>query len=305
MSSSLFDFRENRIAWARFLKQIRLFFEAQKYVEVTTPYMVSAGAFESTIETLKVSFTSGSAELHSSPEIEMKSILADFPHAIYQICKSFRDDPESPYHAKEFTMLEFYRPNSSCKDIEKETLALFQSLSPKPIPTLSLSIYEFIHQLTGIDLEQTQSQDSLMNAVKSQTALHVSQENSWADLFFKIMIDIVEPALPKDTFCLLNNYPAVVSPLSQPIERTSKAQRFEIYWNRIELCNGCTELSDETLLRKRYLVESKERLASGRQPHPEPIQLFASAKKIRGFSGVAAGLERLFFAIERSQKPHV
>lgn len=302
MSSSLFDFHENRISWAQFLKQIRSFFETQKYTEVSTPLIVPVGAFESTIDTLKVSSASGLAELHSSPEIAMKTILADFPHAIYQICKSFRDDPESPHHAKEFTMLEFYKPNTLYSYIEKETLALFQCLSPKPIPSVSFSIYELINQLTKIDLECNQSQESLMQALKSQTDLHVSKEDSWADLFFKIMIDIVEPALPKNTFCLLNQYPAAVSPLSQPIQGSSKAQRFEIYWNQIELCNGCTELSDEKLLRNRYLVESKERIAAGKTPHPEPTHLFHSASKMGGVSGVAVGLERLFFAMECTKK---
>lgn len=298
MSSPLFNFKHKRLEWALFLKQIRTFFESHNYVEVSTPYMVPAGAFESTIDTLKVSFESGSAELHSSPEIEMKSILADFPHAIYQICKSFRDDPESPHHAKEFTMLEFYKPRSSCKEIEKETLALFENLSTKPIPTLSLSVYDFIYQLTTIDLEKHRSQESLLKALRTKTEIHVSTDDSWADLFFKVMIDIVEPALPQNTFCLLNNYPSEVSPLSQPVMGSSRSERFEIYWNRIELCNGCSELNDETALRTRYSLECRERLKSGKSPHPVPEQLFASANKLSGFSGVAVGLERLFFAIE-------
>lgn len=297
MSSSIFDFRQQRVQWSKFLKQVRAHFDSLNYTEVTTPYLVPAGAFESTIDTLKVSFSTGTSELHSSPEMEMKSILAEFPQSIYQICKSFRDDPDSPCHAKEFTMLEFYKPNSSCESLEKETLALFQSLAEKKIPTQSLSIYTLVQQLTGIELDKNKTQVSLLKSVQANTELHATEKDSWADLFFKIMIDIVEPSLPKNTFCLINRYPIEVSPLSQPIPGTTQAERFEIYWNGIELCNGCAELSDEELLRKRYQTESRSREESGKKPHPEPTQLFHSASNLKGVSGVAVGLERLFFAI--------
>ncbi len=302
MADSVFDFKNKRSEWAQFLKKTRQFFDEHLYTEVTTSYLVTAGAFESTIDTLKVSFSSGSAELHSSPEIEMKFLLAEFPLAIFQICKSFRDDPESPIHSKEFTMLEFYKPETSSKDIEQETIALFKYLSETPISVLSYCVYDLIHQLTGINLELTPLLNDLTTAVRAKTQIHVSPDDTWADLFFKLMIDIVEPALPAKTFCLLKEYPSAVSPLSRPIPGTSKAERFEIYWNRIELCNGCTELSDEKLLRDRYEKESQERIKALKRPHPEPKKLFESANRISGFSGVAIGLERLFFAIESNDQ---
>lgn len=297
MIYSPFDFSKQRPQWAMFLKRIRQFLDERKYTEVTTPALVTCGAFESTIDTLKVSFSTGSGELHSSPEIEMKSLLAEFPEPIYQICKCFRDDPETHIHAKEFTLLEFYRPQSSSKDIEEETLALFSFLSTKPLVVERHSIYELIFSLTKIDLEKCTELESFIEEVQKKTNIHMSLDDSWADIFFKIMIDIVEPQLPRETLVLLNGYPMVVSPLSKPIQGTSKAERFEVYWKSMELCNGCSELTDEAALRQRYLEESGERIRSNKTAHPEPEKLFSSAKSIAKVSGVAIGLERLFIAL--------
>lgn len=302
MTFSPFDLTEKRKEWAQFLKTIRLFFDAKGYTEISTPSVVKAGAFESTIDTLKVTYSGGSAELHSSPEIEMKKVLADFSQPIYQICKCFRDDPATPIHAVEFTMLEFYRPNCPSSQLENEILELTSSLSANSITIQQYSVYTLIKQLTGIDMELFLDPKSFSAEVKSKTNIHLSPDDSWSDIFFKIMLDIVEPSLDKDTLYLINDFPSRVSPLSKPIANSSKAERFEIYWKGMEICNGCSELTDENLLKNRYLQESEERKKAGKSPHPMPNDLYKSSKRIQGASGVAVGLERLFLAIQGNDK---
>lgn len=298
MTYTPFNFKNKRPHWAAFLKNIRDFLEQNQYTEIFTPSLVEVGAFESTIDTLKVTFSTGACELHSSPEIEMKAVLAEFPNPIYQICKCFRDDPESPIHSKEFTMLEFYRPGASSDEIEKETLALFSHIAATQIPIHTYSVYDLILKITGIDLELHSSLNTFTQAVTAHTSIHTTSEDSWADLFFKIMIEIIEPSLPKNSFCVLNHYPVAVSPLSKPIPSTTQAERFEIYFNGVELCNGCSELTDEQALKARYKEESQERKNSLKPPHLPPTKLFESASQISNYSGVAIGLERLFFTLE-------
>ena len=299
---SPFDFTEKRREWAHFLKSIRSFFDTKGYTEVSTPSLVEVGAFESTIDTLKVTYSSGFAELHSSPEIEMKKILADFSQPIYQVCKCFRDDPKTPIHAVEFTMLEFYRPNCLSSQLENEMVELISSLSANSINIKKQSVYALIKQMTGIDLELFLDSESFSAEVKRKTNIHLSHDDSWSDIFFKIMLDIVEPSLDKDTLYLINDFPSRVSPLSKPIANSSKAERFEIYWKGMEICNGCSELTDESTLKNRYLQESQERKKAGKSPHPMPNDLFNSSKRIQGASGVAVGLERLFLAIQGNDR---
>jgi lysyl-tRNA synthetase class 2 len=194
-------------------------------------------------------------------------------------------------------MLEFYRPNAPVNQIEKEVTELIQTLSTKPLSIKHTSVYNLVDGLTGIDLNLFTSTKSLASEVRTKTSLHVSEDDSWADIFFKLMIEIVEPSLSQETLYLLNNYPALVSPLSQPILGTNQAERFEIYWKGMEICNGCRELADPEELKRRYHYESQERIKSSKPPHPEPTDLFNSARKINGASGVAIGLERLFLCL--------
>ncbi len=297
MAYSPFNHTGQWTQWAQFLKSIRAYLDQKGYTEVSTPHLVEVGAFESTIDTLRVSYSTGSAELHSSPEIEMKKILALFEKPIYQICKSFRDDPPTPTHAIEFTLLEFYRPMCSSRSLEKETLNLISAVSTKQPVIKTESVYDLILKKTGINLDTATDSQELARQVKKLTSIHVTSGDSWSDIFFKIMIELIEPSLPPDTLYLLNQYPSAVSPLSKTIPNSSKADRFEIYWKGMELCNGCSELTDAAALKRRYQMESQDRIKAGKSPHPEPKDLFLSASKIDGASGVAIGLERLFKAL--------
>lgn len=299
MSYSPFNINNKVKEWSQFLKKIRLFLDARGYTEVSTPALVRAGAFESSIDTLKVTYSSGSGELHSSPEIEMKNLLARFQEPIYQICKVFRDDPKTTIHAIEFTMLEFYRLNSASHVLETELIDLISDLSPVPLPIIKNSVYDLIKQFTGIDLDLFSDNLSLAKEVKNKTSIMLSQDDSWSDIFFKLMLEKIEPNLDFKTVYLLTDFPSIVSPLSKPRPNSTKAERFEIYWKGMEICNGCTELTEDKILRTRYQHESQERKKIGKFPHPEPLDLYNSAKHIKGASGVAVGLDRLFQALHQ------
>jgi lysyl-tRNA synthetase class 2 len=66
----------------------------------------------------------------------------------------------------------------------------------------------------------------------------------------------------------------------------------------MELCNGATELLSEELLKKRYAFESAERKKIGKAPHPFPNRLSQALKTLPPCSGVAVGLDRLFWALK-------
>ena len=101
--------------WAWLLKQVRAFLDERGLTEVSTSNLVQVGAFEASLDVLKVG---NFGELHTSPEIEMKRLLAETPVSIYQICKCYRDDPTNTgIHLKEFTMLEYYRVGADCRDL--------------------------------------------------------------------------------------------------------------------------------------------------------------------------------------------
>ncbi len=289
--------------WAKFLKDIRLFLDSRDYIEVMTNHLVPAGAFESTLDCLKVNWSSGHGELHTSPEIEMKRLLAAHRVSIYQICRSFRDDPATPIHRIEFTMLEFYRMGFRLESLIQETIALFSQLAGAKFPApVHASVTELLKEKTGVDVLAHQEVASLYAAAKAAGYGSAERSDTWEDLFFKMVLDEVETALPPDRPVVLTGYPVRVSPLSRAGQDGCTAERFEIYWHGMEIANGCTELWSAAELERRYEKESRAREAAGKPKHPYPKELITAAhQEIGVVSGVAIGMERLFFALEKSR----
>ncbi|HYP62839.1 MAG TPA: amino acid--tRNA ligase-related protein, partial [Acidocella sp.] len=91
--------RRNRLAQA-----VRAFFAARGYTEVDTPYAVMAPGEEVHLRARPA----GDLWLNTSPEFAMKKLLAGGSGPIFQLARVWRDEPWSPTHAPEFTMLEWY-----------------------------------------------------------------------------------------------------------------------------------------------------------------------------------------------------
>jgi lysyl-tRNA synthetase class 2 len=283
---------DNIQRWAGFLKTIRHFFDSKGYYEVFTPNLVTVGAFESTIDPLQVSFRGGKGELHTSPEIEMKTVLAEARLPIYQICKCFRDDPDTPIHGREFTMLEFYEPETDYRTMIGLMKELIVAVNGGNVSFKEFSVKEIFHKRLGLNLSVLQTKELLGAEIKKLELVTLGANDSWEDMFFRLLIEKIEPNLDPVIPTILRDYPEQVSPLSKA--NGGIAERFEIYWKEMELCNGCTELNDEYELKRRYEAENRKREAEGRPVHPFSEALFQSTSKMQNMAGVAVGLDRLF-----------
>ncbi len=295
------DLEEKLKTWARLLQQTRTYLEGRGFLEVTTPYLVPAGAFEASIDAPQVHFQSGSPELHSSPEMEMKVLLARLRRPIYQIARCFRDDPPSPIHGREFTMLELYRPQVGYEAILAATIGLFETLAGGPLPWKRFSIAA-LFQEQGIDLRTAKTREDLRRQIAGAQVCATDPTDTWNDLFFRVLIEKIEPRLPGDFPVVLDQYPVAVSPLSQAAPGGEFAERFEIYWHGMELCNGCTELRDPVELKQRWEQQKAERSARKASDHPYPERLFAALELgLPPCAGVAIGMDRLFLSLLRDR----
>lgn len=283
-------------AFAGFVRKVRHFFEQKNYLEVFTPAIVNVGAFESTIDPITVVWRGGRAELQTSPEIEMKKVLAENRVPLFQICKSFRDDPPTPHHRREFMMLEYYAPDSTAAAMARLTQDLIRFLAPT-CHFQEASVRELTLKHTGIDLAKCGSRDTLKEALLSIHCTGFGADDAWEDLFFRLWLERVETQLEHETATLVKEYPQAISPLSAPASESGFAERFEIYWKGMEICNGCTELVDTQQLTRRYEEESRARKRAGKPAHPFPEKLIEASPKLGLCAGVAVGLDRLFSCV--------
>jgi lysyl-tRNA synthetase class 2 len=282
--------------WADLLKGTRAFLDAQGFTEVTTPCLVPAGAFESAIDPLAVP---PYGQLHTSPEMEMKVLLAEHAAPIYQITPCFRDDPASPVHRREFTMLEFYRLGGDCEPLIAQTQELVEKLLGAKVLWERRSVETLFKQL-GLDLQKFPSAPALRAEIQRLKIVDTGANDSWNDLFFRVWLEKIESAFDPQRAIVVDGYPAQVSPLTRTKPGSAFSDRFEIYWHGMELCNGCSELSDAEELKRRWEIQNQERRARGVNPHPFPERLHnALVKGIPDCAGVAIGMDRLLLMLAR------
>ena len=87
------------------LAALRRFFAERGFLEVETPLLVPSPGLEVHLDAV----SAGAGYLITSPEYQMKRLLAAGCERIYQIYKCFRAGEHGPHHAGEFTMVEWYR----------------------------------------------------------------------------------------------------------------------------------------------------------------------------------------------------
>ena len=113
-----------------------------------------------------------------------------------------------------------------------------------------------------------------------------------------LLAELVEPHLGRERPTFLYNYPAsqaALARVSQPQPGAPLvAERFELYIDGVELCNGYHELTDPTALRDRIREQLVVRAAAGLRPLPaESRLLVAMDAGLPASSGNALGVDRL------------
>ncbi|NDC25919.1 MAG: hypothetical protein EBZ49_17560 [Proteobacteria bacterium] len=177
------------------------------------------------------------------------------------------------------------------------------TLSGQSVSFKEISVEAAFHTYANIALADMASAALFLNEARRIGIYSLTESDSWEDIFFRIMMERIEPALPPQTPTLIYDYPASVSTLSQP-KGKHWGERFEIYWHQMELCNGATELIDSSVLKNRYEFEKQERIKAGKEPHPFPRTLFEVIDRLPPCSGVAVGLDRLFWALNSTNTPN-
>ncbi|HSK02292.1 MAG TPA: EF-P lysine aminoacylase EpmA, partial [Kofleriaceae bacterium] len=107
-------------ARARALAALRAFFDGGGFLEVETPLLVPSPGLEIHLDAVPA----GGGYLITSPEYQMKRLLAGGFERIYQVCRCFRGNERGPHHAGEFTMIEWYRAHAELDAIAADVEAL-------------------------------------------------------------------------------------------------------------------------------------------------------------------------------------
>ncbi len=283
---------------AQLMAATRAFFNARSYMEVETPYAVAAPGEEVHLRALGVS---NGAWLHTSPEFAMKKLLAGGAGRIFQLARVWRDEPHSPTHAPEFTMLEWYRPDAGLSGLMDEVELYLRSVLP---PLVSwggvvnglarferLTMQAAFARYAGLDVLASAG-DAAALARAAGVALRDGED--WEDLFFRLLLERVEPHLGQDGPVFLTHWPAALAALARRAPNDPRvAERFELYICGIELANAFAELTDAAEQRQRFVVDRARRHALYGADWAMDEGLLAALPCLPPCAGIALGFDRL------------
>lgn len=315
---------------AKLLGFIRRFFDDAGYWEVDTPIMSHERVIDSNIEPFVVPWSATERlYLQTSPEFAMKRLLAVGADAIYQLGKVMRHGELGRLHNPEFTMLEWYRvgdthieqmnfverfvaefahaagslANAAARNSETEAAAncsgesanrhsaIIALLATTPFERLTYD--QAFERYTGSKVLARSTSDILALArrlgVSAPESLATDDRDGWLNL---LLAERVEPHLGHDRPTFVFDYPASQAALAciRNEGQVAVAERFELYVNGIELCNGYHELADAAELQRRIEREA----AASTKVIPLPTRLLAAMQHgLPPSSGVALGVDRL------------
>ena len=266
----------NLVRRAKVIAAIRRFFDDRGFVEVDTPVRISAPAPEPFIDCPPVA-TGGF--LRASPELQMKKLLAAGMELIYQIGPCFRDGEKGSRHNPEFTMIEWYRKGAGYEVIKDDMLALVR----------------------GLRAEFASDEEFRVQGIMVRDAyLRFAGWDPWSewnqDRFDFDMASKIEPALKEiGGGVFLMDYPVEAAALSRT--RGDVAERWEFYWDGMEIANCFGELCDKAEQARRFNEAKIKRIELGESDYPIDGEFLEAVEAIGSASGVALGIERLLMVL--------
>jgi lysyl-tRNA synthetase class 2 len=294
-------------ARSRLMAALREFFAGREFLEVETPLLVPSPGLE--VHLTAVPAADG--WLITSPEYQMKRLLAGGLERIYQVCRCFRAEEEGAHHQREFTMLEWYRAWDDLEAIIDDTEALVAhvatAVNGRPEVRVGdrviavdgrwprLTVAEAMRAHAGVLVRGDEPADELARRVRA-AGIELGGAAAWDDVFFTAFVERVEPALAAmDRPVLLIDWPAPLGALARrkPDDPTV-CERFEAYVGGIELANAFGELTDPVEQRARFEDDVAARHARGRPVYPLDEKLLAALEEgLPPCAGIALGVDRL------------
>ena len=280
---------------AKIVRAIRRFFDEREFVEVETAVRIPAPAPEEHIDCPPVV---GGGYLRASPELQMKKLLAAGMDKIYQIGPCFREGERGSRHNPEFTMIEWYRRGANYLDIKRDLESLLEGL-------------------VVADCRSGRAEgENILLRVRDAYLRYAGWdpwEGDWdQDRFDFDMATKIEPAIKElGGGVFLMDYPPQAAslaklttalPTTNNPRPTTYAERWEFYWDGMELANCFTELCDRDEQKLRFEKAKEARKLLKEADYPIDSEFIDCLPKIENAAGVALGVDRLVMVLTKMKE---
>ncbi len=269
------------------VRSLRGWFHSRGYIEVETQQRVRCPGIDVHLDALPAG---DGLYLATSPELEMKKLLAAGCRRIVQIARAFRAGERGERHHAEFALLEWYTVGEDYRDLMAQTEGLVAAaaavleregvatrLTAWPRPFARLGIDEVFERWAGWRPSRAFDEE----------------------LFFEDFVTKIDPRLESLGAVFLVDWPAPAGALARrSAADPAICERVELVLDGVEICNGFSELTDPREQQERFERDNAARALRGKTPYP-PDQRFLDALTcgIPDCAGNALGIDRLLMAL--------
>jgi elongation factor P--(R)-beta-lysine ligase len=313
------DRRPYLMARNRITAALRGWFAGRDFVEVETPALQVSPGNEAHLHAFATEAIGLAGErtplyLRTSPEFAAKKLLAAGETRTFELARVWRNRERGPLHHPEFTLLEWYRAGEPYETLMEDCASLlalaaeaagaarlsYRGASVDPLAeTERLTVVEAFHDFAGIDLLATVQADGATDrdglaAAAAGQGIRVAADDTWADVFSRVLVEKIEPNLGRERATILSEYPVSEAALARPKATDPRvAERFELYACGVELANCFGELTDPAEQRRRFEAEMAEKQRVYGERYPIDEDLLAALALMPPASGGALGFDRL------------
>lgn len=296
---------------------IRAWFDEQGFAEVETGILQVSPGNETHLHAPRTELAGADGQhalryLRTSPEFACKKLLAAGEAKIFELARVFRDRERGDLHLPEFTLLEWYRAGAAYDAVMADSVVVIaraaqatgigrfsfrgRTADPFAEPEL-LTVATAFERFAGIDLLATVTEregDRGALAAAAERRVRIREDDTWSDIFSKVLVEHVEPNLGQGRLTVLFEYPAPEAALARAKSSDPRvAERFEVYACGVELANGFGELTDPDEQRRRFTSAMDEKQRRYGERYPLDEDFLAALTEMPQASGVALGFDRL------------
>jgi elongation factor P--(R)-beta-lysine ligase len=299
---------------AQIKARLRGWFDAQDFLEVETGIVQASPGNETHLHAFEAHWVDHGGEaarayLHTSPEFAMKKLLAAGEPCIYQFAPVFRAREISALHAPEFVMLEWYRAGADYTAMMADCAALLRLTVETGGARIAryrgrdcdllaeperLSVCDAFIRHAGISLEPVLADRDGLAEAAQQTGIRIAPDDTWGDIFSRIISERIEPHLGQGGATILDHYPISEAALARPNPDDPRfAERFELYICGVELANAFGELTNAAEQRRRFEADMAEKARVYGYAYPLDEDFLAALALMPPAAGIALGFDRL------------
>jgi len=305
-------------ARSRITAALRAWFAAHDFVEVETAALQVSPGNETHLHAFASELIGPGGErqplyLRTSPEFACKKLLAAGERRIVDYARVFRNRERGALHHPEFTLIEWYRADEPYEALMDDCAALlgeaaraasasefrFRDRTIDPFaPPERVTVAEAFACHAGIDLLATVSGSAgdraAFAAAAARAGVACAEDDTWGDIFSRVLAERVEPHLGRGRAMILYEYPLPLAALARAKSGSDKVtERFELYACGVELANAFGELTDVAEQRARFETAMAEKQRIHGERYPLDKDFLEALAQMPQASGIALGFDRL------------